>query len=81
MSRFSTGSGKFVPVISTYVQTQKAEAELGEDVKTIHEDVIIPQVPANPDARPKLIQYAEEYFGRYWFVTLAVLLVLLFRRK
>ena len=44
-------------------------------------EVEIPEVPANPDSKPKLIQYAEKYLGRYWFVILAVIVYLATRKK
>lgn len=44
-------------------------------------EVEIPEVPANPDSKPKLIRYAEEYLGRYWFVILAVIIYLFYRKK
>ncbi len=80
MSGYTNESGKFVAAVSTYAQTQEPEPHLDGTVRTVYED-IIPQVPDNPDARPQLIQYAEEYFGKYWFVTLVLILFLLFRRK
>lgn len=43
--------------------------------------VNIPEVPENPDKRPLFLQYAEEYFGRYWFVSVVIVLYLLFRKK
>lgn len=92
MSRLMTGSGKFVSVVSEYSSAQQPTAGLIEpDVKLAKEinntngdnpplDVI-PPTPENPDARPKFIQYAEEYFGRYWIVTLVMLIIVLFRKK
>ena len=44
-------------------------------------EVEIPEVPANPDSKPKLIRYAEEYLGRYWFVVIAVIIYLFYRKK
>lgn len=87
MSRFMTGSGKFVPVVSDYNSTLDAPAQEATDykLKTPPEKEepldVIPPTPENPDARPKFIQYAEEYFGRYWIVTLVLLIIVLFRKK
>lgn len=84
MSKLITGSGKFIPSVSNY-ESKQENHEVSETVMTKEtkeeEAIVIPEVPANPDARPVIIQYAEEYFGRYWFVTLALLVVLLFRKK
>ena len=81
MSKLMTGSGKFVSSVSNY-EIKQEDLEVSETVMT-KDDVDlaldIPEVPKNPDARPVLIQYAEEYFGKCWFVTLALLVVLLFR--
>ena len=83
MSKLMTGSGKFVPSVSNYAANAQEDIEVSETVMTKEikeeEAIVIPEVPASPDARPVIIQYAEEYFGKYWFVTLALLVVLLFR--
>lgn len=85
MSRYMTGSGKFVPVVSEYSLAQQLPGYRDPDLKTTNGDNppldVIPPTPENPDARPKFIQYAEEYFGRYWIVTLVLLIIVLFRKK
>lgn len=55
----------------------KKDNDTGEDT----DKVLIPEIPANPDTRPKIIRYAEEYFGKYWFVVLLLILYLLLRKK
>lgn len=76
-----TGSGKFIPSVSNY-ESKQENREVSETVMTKEEEaIVIPEVPANPDARPMIIQYAEKYFGKYWFVTLVLLVILLFRKK
>lgn len=89
MSRIMLGSGKFVEPISGFSDHKEKPEEKVLDM--IPEDgtedekpdptVKIPPVPEDPDMRPKIIRYAEEYFGRYWIVTLVLLLVILFRKK
>lgn len=86
MSRLMTGSGKFVSAVSEYDSAQ-------QDIKAVYLGVKpamtgdetpideIPSVPENPDVRPKFIRIAEEYFGRYWIVTLVLLIIVLFRKK
>lgn len=81
MSKLMTGSGKFVSSVSNY-EIKQEDLEVSETVMTkddVNLALDIPEVPKNPDARPVLIQYAEEYFGKFWFVTLVLLVVLLFR--
>lgn len=83
MSKLMTGSGKFVSSVSNY-EIKQEDLEVSETVMTkddVNLALDIPEVPKNPDARPVLIQYAEEYFGKFWFVTLVLLAVLLFRKK
>ena len=76
-----TGSGKFISSISNYESKQENNV-VSETVMTKEEEtIVIPEVPANPDSRPMIIQYAEKYFGKYWFVTLVLLVILLFRKK
>ena len=41
----------------------------------------IPPVPENPDDRPKLVQYAEEYLGKYWYLVIIVMVFLWYRKK
>ncbi|MBQ3594927.1 MAG: hypothetical protein II981_05920 [Bacteroidales bacterium] len=95
MSRVMYGSGKFVSPEPEYSHkssdhvsgVKEADGLLnpgltgpsggGDPEKRMD----IPEVPENPDKRPLLVQYIEEYFGKYWFVSVALILVLLLRRK
>lgn len=92
MSRLMTGSGKFVSVVSEYSSAQQPTADivdpnvkLAKDTNSTNGDNppldVIPPTPKNPDARPMFIQYAEEYFGKYWVLTLVLLIIVLFRKK
>lgn len=83
MSSRMYGSGKFVSPVSHAAPSPTVTVEPGissdqgknVDIGRYHE------VPPVPKASPAFIQYAEKYFGKYWFVTLLVLLFLLFHQK
>lgn len=77
MNGYANESGKFVASVSTYVQSQD-DLKADETVLTRLE---IPELIENPDKRPVFIQYAEEYFGKYWMITLILIFVLVFRGK
>lgn len=83
------GSGKFVTpagVRVSYASSSPSPEEvLNNDVSTEADDISpdvakdIPPLPTNQ--RHKFIRLAEEYFGKYWFFTLIVILILLIRNK
>lgn len=69
---------KDIPIINPYIPEERIP---NKEAAPEDKEVEIPEVPANPDSKPKLIRYAEEYLGRYWFVVLAVIIYLFYRKK
>lgn len=73
--------GQEVPEKKSPESVEEVRAPEQECEAPVKETVKIPPVPENPDRRPVLIQYMESWFGKYWLVTLLVILYLLLRKK
>lgn len=91
MGRDMYGSGKFIDMVSNYAMSEVPDNGLTHNDVNYHPSSMdstereiseqIPPVPQNPDSRHVIVRYAEEYFGKYWFVTLGLVLILLFYLK